>query len=74
MKQIVITNNYTIEKISDELRWIKSEAESFKQFLGYQNLNQAINENTNIYIQHILDSCDSISDLIEIEMLSFRHL
>jgi len=67
MEQVVITNNYTIQKIYDEIKWIKNEAESFKGFLEYQNLNQNIKENTDIYIQHIIDSCDSINNLIEIE-------
>lgn len=67
MKQIIVTNNYVINKITDELRWIKSEAESFKKFLNYQNLDQNINSNTEIYIQHIIESCDIIDKLIEIE-------
>jgi len=67
MKQIIVTNNYIIGRITDELRWIKSEAESFKMFLGYQNLSQDINKNTEIYIQHIIESCDMIDKLIEIE-------
>lgn len=67
MKQIIVTNNYVISKITDELRWIKSEAESFKEFLKYQNLSQDINKNMEIYIQHIIESCDMIDKLIEIE-------
>lgn len=67
MKQVIITNNFVIEKISDELRWIKSEAESFKTFLGYQNLDENINKNTEIYIGHIIESCDLIDKLIEIK-------
>ena len=67
MKQIIVSNNYVIGRITDELRWIKSEAESFKKFLGYQNLSEDINSNTEIYIQHIIESCDMIDKLIEIE-------
>jgi len=67
MKQIIVTNNYTISKITDELRWIKGEAERFKSFLEKQNLNDVVNSNTEIYIQHIIESCDMIDKLIEIE-------
>jgi uncharacterized protein YutE (UPF0331/DUF86 family) len=67
MKQIIITDNYTIEKITDEISWIKSEARSLKKFLEYQSLNQNINRNASIYIQHILDSCNTIDSLIKIE-------
>ncbi len=67
MKQIIVTNNFVISSIIDELRWIKSEAESFRKFLAYQNLNQNINDNTIIYIQHIIESCEIIDKLIEIE-------
>ena len=67
MKQIIVTNNYVISKITDELRWIKGEAERFKLFLEKQNLSDVVNSNTEIYIQHIIESCDLIDKLIEIE-------
>jgi len=67
MKQIIVTNNYVISKITDELRWIKGEAERFKDFLDKQKLNDVVNANTDIYIQHIIESCDMIDKLIEIE-------
>lgn len=67
MKQVIITDSQTIESIVDELNWLQSEAERLITLLK-NNCSQdnAIQNNINIYEEHIMDSCNIIRDLIEI--------
>lgn len=67
MKELIVTDKQTIESIKDNVRWINSQMETFTQYLKRQNFNQDINENIDIYSNHIITSCDIINNLLEIE-------
>jgi len=66
MDKIILTNEKTIKNIEKNINFIINHIKDFSYYLGKQNLDDDINENTYLYGSNIVEAGETIKRLINI--------